>query len=537
MDRSHDRSLADVLAWLVLVGLLILAIPLFLAMPVTMDTVFYDICARHILRGGALERDFVILAPPGMPWALAAVRLLGGSSDVALRVADLLIVTVVVALLGRYLACLGLSRAACVWTAALLSLFYLTASDWVQVQPDTWMFLPTLVALTLRARRLTVFEAGAPVTAPGLSSTLEGLLWGLGCLFKPFVIVPGALAWLVSAALVRRRGPGWVYRAGTDALGLLVGGLLVGAVWQAWLLGCGTFEWFWHNLAEFRGEYFGAALSWRHRSLALFVKLMPWGLIHLVALPAALHNLARLVFTRVVPRAAACLLAAFYLGWVLQATYLQYQADYHLVPAAMLGVAVAVESLGRLLTLPRQWLVPAGMGLVALAVLGAQPNLAPARLALWGRCWSDLGSAELKDGLRIAHGPTWSELERVEVFLRERKVADGDVLAYSYTTTPVTRDLGIRPAGRFIYPSVFIGIFASKRADHLLEMQEGSQRYIVTDGIELGLTVPEAGEEKPGEPLALPPRALRERAQQWPYAAPVVFRAGRYFIHDAQAPR
>jgi hypothetical protein len=417
----------------------------------------------------------------------------------------------------------------------LLGLFYLTATEWVHVQPDIWMFLPALAAFTLRARWATAHAARRRESTPVLPLLIEGLLWGAACLVKPFVVVPGAFTWLASLALTRQSRPHGLRATVIDTAGLAAGGLLAGAAWQGWLLASGALESFWHNFAEFRSEYFTAAMSWGHRSLALFVKMPPWGLVHLVALPVAIALLGRLAFSRLPPPVLSSLLAAFYLGWLIQATYLQYQADYHLVPATMLALVLTVMWLRRYLPGQRDCLVPAGLTVAALAILATQPVLRPRRLALWNRCWREAGSAELKDALKLAPGPTWSDLERVTNYLRDQNVGDGDVLGYDFTTTPVVRDLGIRPASRFLYPATYMFMFSSKRSQLLGELQAGPQRYILTDAEDLGLSPDQAREQRPGEPLALPPSTRPHLPQRWPFTERIVFRAGRYFVHEAGA--
>jgi hypothetical protein len=80
-------------------------------MPTWTDVAFCDIGARHVLCGGALERDFLFLPPPGFVWARLSVRSLLGYSDFAVRQAGLAVVSGIVAQLALWLRALGLSRA------------------------------------------------------------------------------------------------------------------------------------------------------------------------------------------------------------------------------------------------------------------------------------------------------------------------------------------------------------------------------------------------------------------------------------------
>src|SRR5438477_9665013 len=101
--RPGAGRFVEAAGWLALAALLVVFVPLFLCLPLTVDAAFYSVCARHVLRGGALEKDFLFLPPPGMAWAVAVVRAVLGGSSVALRLADLLAVAAAVWLLARWL--------------------------------------------------------------------------------------------------------------------------------------------------------------------------------------------------------------------------------------------------------------------------------------------------------------------------------------------------------------------------------------------------------------------------------------------------
>src|SRR5437879_2025690 len=127
LDLSHapclDRApastpqLLEILGWMALTTLLVVALPLFVRMPVTSDLAYYDTCARVVLHGGALERDHFFLQPPGMVWSLVLVRSLLGWSSEAVRLADLVVVSTIIWLLVLWLGKAGLSRVAQVWMA------------------------------------------------------------------------------------------------------------------------------------------------------------------------------------------------------------------------------------------------------------------------------------------------------------------------------------------------------------------------------------------------------------------------------------
>jgi len=506
-------------AWLALASLLLWLVPLFLCMPLTTDACFYDICARDVLRGGALEKDFVFLVPPGMAWALAAVRATLGGSSFAARLADLLVVGAVVALLVRWLRDTGMTRGGCVWSAVLLCAFYLTTSEGCQVQPDTWMLLPAVAALHLRRRQVARshgwFAWGAA----------EGLLWGAACLIKPYVVVPGLLTWLASALVVRRSGPGWRARLARDTGGLLVGGLLMGAIWQGSLLAHGTFADYWHTVALYRGDYYSRTANWAQRGQLMLWGVFPWSLLRLAALPLALLTLVPTLTgpLRVAPASAIRpqpLLAGLYLGWLAQAALIQGQYAYHMTPVILLAITQVASWLACRPWGGRGWLT---LGIFGLAAVAYQPACRPHRLALWAECWHEGSTPTMHDRLHLDAGPTWVELDHVADFLREQRVGDRDVLCYDTATIPLQPALGIQPPTRYILPSGCLYVYSSHQASIRQELMAGPQRFIVTDADDLVLKLS-------------PPQARCS----WPYTEPEVFCAGRYHVYRAPsgaAPR
>ena len=79
------------LAWLFLGALLITNVPLLLCMPLTNDTVMYDLQAQNLLQGGVLYRDILEPNFPGVVWLHVAIRALLGWSSVAMRFTDMVI--------------------------------------------------------------------------------------------------------------------------------------------------------------------------------------------------------------------------------------------------------------------------------------------------------------------------------------------------------------------------------------------------------------------------------------------------------------
>jgi hypothetical protein len=544
-----SRSWIEVLGWLTLAALLAVLVPLFLRMPVWVDVDFYDLCARALLRGQPLERDIVFLPPRGMPWALALVRSVLGWSSEAVRLADLAVISAIVWLLTRWVGPAGTSRAARVWAAVLLYGFYLTASDWLHCQPDVWMFLPALVALHLRRLQVEAL-AGQRLSARGAAmlAIAEGVCWAAGCLIKPFVAVPALATWLASLGLARRSGRGWGGWAVRDACCLLAGGLAVGLVWQGSMLASGSWSQYWQNIHDFR-SYYAATLSWSHRCLVMFVVMWPWGALHLVALPVALGALIPALLPRWKTKGAAAptaelstaLLAAFTLGWMFEAHFLQTQFDYQVAPVVLLEVTLVAAVLA--VRGEARWAWPV-LFLFVIGWVTGQPEKAAERLSLWrerlslwSRCLSEGDSAALRTSLSLMpnrEGPEAQKLDEVVAFLKANQVGEGELTCYSSMTVPLYLRMDLRPSTRYLIPDMFM-LYYPERADQIrADLKASGQRYIVTDmrGAGLWLSQAEADAERPGQPLGLPPDFPPEKVDVYPYSEPVVFRAGRYYVHQ-----
>ncbi len=80
------------------------------------------------------------------------------------------------------------------------------------------------------------------------SATLEGLCWGAGVWIKPFIFAPALACWLVGLFQVRRARTGAWRSLTADALGLLTGGVLAGALGLFWLWRSGAWPYFWDIL-------------------------------------------------------------------------------------------------------------------------------------------------------------------------------------------------------------------------------------------------------------------------------------------------
>jgi hypothetical protein len=231
---------------------------LFLRMPVFNDVVLYDMAARNVLHGGVHYRDIFDTNLPGMVWMHILVRSLLGWRSEAIRLADGVIIGVIIWLVTDWLRIQGLGRSVRVWTMALLAAFYLFTSEWCHCQRDTWMLLPALLALRLRRGQIERMTGSADHGQQAtecetpcvpyhffLVAAAEGLCWGAAFWIKPFVAIPALLCGLIGAVTVCRSRPSPGRLLALDIGGVLTGGLVAGSLGAGWLLMSGAWGPFW----------------------------------------------------------------------------------------------------------------------------------------------------------------------------------------------------------------------------------------------------------------------------------------------------
>jgi hypothetical protein len=562
-----------------LAALLVVGLPLFICMPLWVDVTHYDLCARNLLEGGVPYRDAFDTNLPGIVWLQASIRFLVGWSSEAIRIVDILIYTAIVGLFLSLLAKMGRSWAVRAWTAVVLYAYYLTTSEMCHCQRDMWMLLPTLLALHLRYRQM-VGLAGSTRSGKNTASwaAVEGFCWGLAFWIKPFVAIPALLCWLISALWLRRaRGTSFGLLA-ADTAGLLGGALIAGGLGIAWLLGSGTWPYFWEVMLEWNPEYraaFSSPAFRRSRILDWAFEYFPWSLVHLLAIPLAVAILWRAVvrpdFSRelgVPPQVTGPdpqpLLASLYLGWLGQAVALQYPHDYVLAPTllpALVLIAGRIR-LGAEAAERRLWV---GAGVFLIGIWGAlmathYPVFAPRwlglwiryfqsqRLALWARCLQEGSTPKIRDTLALgpAYGRVdWQDLERVAAYLRSQNVRDGELECFNDTTHPLYLELGVKPSTRFFQFSMAVNAFINHREQIRCELQSHRPRFIVSDLYmarfvvkhqEMGVSWNWIRAQKPGPVSAFTIPVPKGTLFFYPMTEPAVFLAGRYVVLRARGP-
>jgi hypothetical protein len=229
------------------------------------------------------------------------------------------------------------------------------------------------------------------------------------------------------------------------------------------------------------------------------------------------------------------LLACFYLGWVVQAAFVQKCYDYSLASTVPLAVVVLVDAVGRLCSVAeassatpwRRIAVASALAVVfALRVATDHPLLDAERLGVWTQCWREGSSAAVRDRLKIrptGNSPDWSDLERVAAFLRERQVGDGELTCYNNSTHPLYLELGVAPATPFLHYDTILLCFPSRRGQLRDILAESGQRYVVSDLHSTLLTKYELAE----------PDSMRDT---FPRSHRILFQSGRYVVYDGLGP-
>jgi len=534
-NRSCNDRPARLIALSVLVVILILAVPQFLRMPLTNDPVYYDLQAKNVLNDGVLYRDMVEPNLPGVVWLHIAVRSLLGDSSEAIRAADLLIFAGSVLVLCGAIIRTGGRASTALCAACGMFWCYLSLAEWSQVQRDPWLLLPAGIAMWLRERQIGRMRRAESTVSLFLFGLLEGIVWGMGVWIKPHIMIPAAIVWFLSAWLARR-----VTRSLVDLAGLVLGGLIVGAIGIMWLVRTGAWPYFWDTLTVLNPTYVaGVRREWK---LSFFLgmcgRFLPWVLLYLPIIPLtltwlnqSLRNASQVKGdrpTECTNDERRALWSALFLGWMLQAMFLQILFDYVHVPCLILAIALFAMWYAKQPAAVLRW---TSFGL-AVAALIMSPLAWPHRLTLWPRCLSEASGPELRNQLRRIADPDWEDLEQVARFLQEQNVATGDVVCYNNHLIHLYPRLGIQPKVRFVYQATWQLYLKSHIQEIQQDLLEHRPRYIISDLHAAGLSDAIARADGPRGPLSLPAEFPAEGRRLFPWRYPIVFRAGAYLVHE-----
>lgn len=519
--------------------ILLVAVPLFLRMPLTNDAVHYDLQVRMISEGSVPYRDVLEPNLPGVFWVHGAVRRLLGSSSEALRVFDLCCVILLGGVVRRLAQQAGSSRTGATCISLAMVVFYLGSTEWCHCQRDTWLLLPATAAIGLRMRRLSQ-EMSPKVSAS--AAFAEGCLWGIACWLKPY----SALLAVAASAVTL---PQWFARKqlAKDSGLVILGGLFMGVPGVAWLIQTGASPYWLETMREWNPRYLAAGREnwvWP-RFVTMFWRMQPWYCLHLLAIPLALSELASWAGTlrhrpppiashpETVSRLTRCALAAAYLATLAHVFLLQHLFDYVHAPTVLLAIVVV----GIWLAQPQRsrhwrWLTLAFGLLVAIQ----SPLLKPQRVRLWWACVTQPSSARLQDRLALLPNPHRVHLERVAEFLSEKTPTRTAVNVLNSDLVSLYARLDLRPPTRFVYMWELLLYFPRQREEIMAELENSGHRFVVSDLISCGMSPAAAWEIGPDGPHAPPPKYLASQVAKYPWSQPVVFRSGPYMVHEVRGP-
>ncbi len=567
-------------------GVLAVGLPLFICMPLWVDTTYHDLSARNVLRGGVHYRDIFETNLPGMVWLHALIRPLIGWSSEAIRAVDFAVVGGEITLLCLWLKRIGVPRSGLAWFLAAAFFFYLFETEFIHCQRDGWMLLPTVVAMQLRGRQWARQETAEEGRLYWWAAA-EGACWASAVWIKPHAVVPAMFVYLAG---VRRTAGASRRIAIHDFLGLLTGGLLVGSAGVSWLVLTGAWPFMWDVLLNWNPEYYKwTPAEMNHRLSMVIMYFRAWSLVQFVALPLGLVALVRARVWRWGPtpgvspaRLDQAALAALYLGWFTEAVFLQKSFHYSQAPVHLLAFALLAahrwpfapicigwcllgaslneirftrENADRFTAIPGLFrpLVQAGQPLAPWLIefKSARPftyqQVVPEHRLfndnwrmLWWSCLTEGSSPQIKDALSFYNGahsaPTWTELDEVRRYLETLQLQDGELICWDDTTHPLYLDLNLRPGIRYMHVNTTLD-FRSKRPLIRAEVIASGHKYVVSDLAVVNAVYGYFPLQPPSDqPLELPLEFPCVCRGTYPNDQPIVKKIGRYWVHRIDNP-
>jgi hypothetical protein len=526
------------LGGLVLLIAFIALAPLYVCMGPWTDNSLFDLCARSVLNHQPVYHNYFFHGPPGLVLTFSVLHAILGWHSEAIRLVEVVILLAIFALLAWRFLPAQASSAFRLWTMTALWFYYTSTSEWCHCQPDVWMLLPAFTALSLRQRAVERWSGAGGERADCGSAFVEGFLYGAAFVIKPFVALPILFVWVISALQARRSRcrRSFILQAVWTGVGLLT---LLGLV-LAWVQWSGNWSDFWSSIfGDWNQDYFAGSEGWWWRTKKALWWFGPWTMLHLAALPL---SLASLVEWLILPNNGlrddpSPLVSAFYLGLLLQAIYLQHQLVYQMIPPVFLAVTIVASCICRL----EKWRIPAaGLALAAMLswAIAYHPLLQPHRLSAWLDCWRQGSSPAVRNRLAVEtdlSAADWVRLAQVQDFLRKRRIRDGQLTCYAPSSVHLYSQLNVKPSTRYIFIMPAMAMFPRHRNQIQRDIVHSSQRYVVNDLLLLNMSRDEADREIPGRPTEFPtppPSAPSQYKEKFPFCFPVVFRAGRYLVHE-----
>ncbi len=537
--------------WLVAGAFLALGVPLFLRMPLWSDATLYAVAARTVFAGGVHYRDVFDTNPPGFVWMLGAVRGALGTSDFALRAADLLIVTLITAGLVWWARKSGASAAGGAWVVAAGAAFYPFIHEFNHVQRDVWMMLPAGAAIATRLGRcreradptlvenvkmgrVSTWKLLQCVPGIGFLALLEGFLWGLGCWIKPHLLFVAFAAFFVTARRLSWR----------DHLAVFAGGVLALAAGAWWLVSSGAWPHFLDIWRTWNADYFATVRrEFPFRVLIQLDYFPPYSVCALLAVPLAVLNLRERSDEPEALRRKT--LAAVYLTWLFTALLLQRPFHYVHVPETLLMLALFAANrwpvpflLVAVQVVASMWFAAAG---TSFSQVPPHPALDANRSQWWAKCLKADPPAEARRGVAMWHqhfgGTDPVELGAVADFLCTQNLRDGELIAWHDGPHALYLELDVRPGFRFMHVGTAAGLGKWQEEQVLRELQAAlpHARFVVSDMHRVTAKYGALNDlDADGLPKVLP---VWQRGE-FPWNQPVAFRSpgGRYLVHRIEKP-
>ena len=120
-------------------------------------------------------------------------------------------------------------------------------------------------------------------------------------------------------------------------------------------------------------------------------------------------------------------------------------------------------------------------------------------------------------------GLRWTELERVQNFLRNQGLKDGELSCTHMDMVTLYTELDVKPATRFHFLHSPVRVFKAQREAIYAELAASRQRFIVCDALGYGI-------EPSALPAALFPTSHSAPAASYPWLDRIAFRSGRYVV-------
>lgn len=530
---SERRSNHELLLPLVCLAILLLmAVPLFLRMPLTNDAELFDLQASAAQNGGVLYRDFLEPNLPGVIWLHQIARTLLGDSPEALRAFDLLIWMGILLVSGQLLRLAGGAPRTVTWMQFTLAACYLSQSEWCHCQRDGWMLLPAGCALLLRAQSLLANMRGNRVQL--YCALSEGICWGLAVWLKPHVILPGTAVILISTLWSKN-----LRLFLSELLMIFCGGLVIGAAGVGWMYRTGCWPYYLETMRDWNPDYFAAGRdhwTWS-RLVGIVWRLSPWSLLPIAALLQFAtwfrdywHASPDDKRASAPGAAVVTLVGSMFLAWSGQVVLLQHQFDYVYLPIVILAIVLlSVMHVAANQKISKSW--PVGWMVFAILVLATSPLTDRSRLACWQECVRGPGTPDLQDRLALLGHPQQHHLTEIADYLRAQNISTHDVCCYNSDCVSLYRRLSLLPPVKYTYFFETLQFFPHRRTQILQEIAERPHQYVVTDLLSCGLSPTEALEVGP-EGATAPPPAYRDAPRDlYPWNCPVVYRSGSYLVH------